>query len=80
MEELLKRLLAIVSAAAVSEREIINALELAWSDFEDSVQYSVARLNEMDGLVTRNPRDYQDAEIPVWEPEQVLQKFSVEDG
>lgn len=42
VKELLKRLLMVVSAAAVSEQEIRNALDLAWADFEDSVQYSVA--------------------------------------
>lgn len=79
VKELLKKLLSIVSVAVVSEREIINALELEWNDFEDSVQYSVALLNEMDGLVTRNPKDYQAADIPAWEPEQILRKFSEAD-
>ena len=45
VRDLLKRLLMVVSVAAVSEREIQNALNLAWGDFEDSVQYSVALLN-----------------------------------
>ena len=80
VKELLKRLLMVVSVAAVSEREIASALDLAWSDFEDSVQYSVALLNEMDGLVTRNPTDYVDADIAIWEPKQILQKLSAEDN
>ena len=50
-------------------------MELAWNDFEDSVQYAVALLNEMDGIVTRNPKDYKRADMKVWSPEQVLQKF-----
>ena len=37
-----EELLTIVSVASVSEQEIENALTLEWSDFEDSVQYSVA--------------------------------------
>ncbi len=76
VRELLKRLLLVVSVAAVSEREIQNALELAWGDFEDSVQYSVALLAEMDGIITRNPDDYQDANIQIWLPEQVLVTFA----
>ncbi len=76
VRELLKRLLLVVSVAAVSEREIQNALDLAWGDFEDSVQYSVALLAEMDGIVTRNPDDYQDANIQIWLPEQVLVTFA----
>ena len=73
---LLNRLLMVVSVAAVSEQEIRNALHLEWADFEDSVQYSVALLNEMDGIVTRNPSDYQEASIQIWLPEQILGAFS----
>ena len=78
VRNLLKRLLMVVSVAAVSEREIQNALNLAWGDFEDSVQYSVALLNEMDGIVTRNPSDYQEANIRIWLPEQALELFANE--
>ena len=78
VRDLLKRLLMIVSVAAVSEREIQNALNLAWGDFEDSVQYSVALLNEMDGIVTRNPSDYQETNMRIWLPEQALELFANE--
>ena len=73
--ELIKRLLMVVSVAAVSEREIRNALKTGWKDFEDAVQYSVAFLNEMDGLITRNPKDYEEADINIWSPEQVLKEY-----
>lgn len=78
VRNLLKRLLMVVSVAAVSEREIQNALNLAWGDFEDSVQYSVVLLNEMDGIVTRNPSDYQEANMRIWLPEQALELFANE--
>ena len=73
VRELLKKLLLIVSVAGVSEEEIQRALELGWKDFEDSVQYSVALLNEMNGLITRNVKDYSSSEIQVWEPNQFLE-------
>ena len=72
---LMKELLTVVSVASVSEQEIKNALSLEWNDFEDSVQYSVAYLQEMDGVVTRNPNDYKEAEIKVWKPEEVLKLY-----
>ena len=78
VRNLLKRLLMVVSVAAVSEWEIQNALNLAWGDFEDSVQYSVVLLNEMDGIVTRNPSDYQEANMRIWLPEQALELFANE--
>ncbi len=57
VKKLMKKLLTVVSVASVSEQEIENALSLEWNDFEDSVQYSVAFLQEMEGIVTRNPND-----------------------
>lgn len=78
VRNLIERLLKIVSVADVTQDEIIKALELEWNDFEDSVQYSVALLGEMEGLVTRNPNDYRAAEIPIWSPEQLIQMVSGE--
>ena len=72
VKKLMKDLLTVVSVASVSEQEIENALSLEWNDFEDSVQYSVAFLQEMEGIVTRNPNDYKEAKIKVWKPEELL--------
>ena len=72
VKKLMKELLTVVSVASVSEQEIENALYLEWNDFEDSVQYSVAFLQEMEGIVTRNPNDYKEARIKVWKPEELL--------
>jgi len=74
VRNLLNQILKIVSVAGVTENEIRKALELEWNDFEDSVQYSVALLDNMDGIVTRNPRDYGNSEIPVWQPKELLLK------
>ena len=68
----MRRLLRIVSIVAVSEDEIKTALESGWNDFEDSVQYSAALLNDREGLITRNVGDYKKAELPIWTPEQFL--------
>lgn len=75
IKTLLSRLLKVVSVASVSEDIIKNALELPWKDFEDSVQYSVALLQEMEGIVTRNPNDYKEAKIDIWMPEELLQRL-----
>lgn len=72
VKNLMRELLTVVSVASVSGQEIENAISLEWNDFEDSVQYSVAYLQEMDGIVTRNPNDYREAKIKVWKPEELL--------
>jgi predicted nucleic acid-binding protein len=76
VKELLKKLLLIVSVAGVGEREIRAALELDWRDFEDSVQYCTASLNDLDGVVTRNPADYRDARLRIWKPEELLAEIA----
>ncbi len=72
VKNLMKKLLTVVSVASVSEQEIENALSLEWNDFEDSVQYSVAFVQEMEGIVTRNPNDYKEAKIKIWKPKELL--------
>lgn len=70
--ELINNLLKIVHIAGVNEQEIILALNLGWKDFEDAVQYSSAKSIEADCIITRNPNDYIDSQIPVYNPEQAL--------
>ena len=77
VRNMIKTLLSIVSIACVTEQEIAEALELEGSDFEDSVQYAVAYLNE---IVTRNAADYKRAELSVWSPEQIVKKLELERG
>lgn len=72
VKKLMKELLTVVYVAGVSEKEIQNAINIEWADFEDSVQYSVAVLQDMDSVVARNPNDYKAAEIKDWKPEELL--------
>lgn len=66
---LIKNLRKIVKVAAVSEREIDAALNLSWRDFEDAVQYSVAKSNDINYIITRNTEDFSGSEIPAVTPE-----------
>ncbi len=70
--ELINNLLKIVHIAGVNEQEILFALQLGWKDFEDAVQYSSAKSLEVDCIITRNPGDYKDSQITVYNPEQAL--------
>lgn len=75
-KNLIKRLISVVSVAAVSEKEIETALNLSWSDFEDSVQYSVALLSGFDAIVTRDAVGYCDSEVRVISPKQILDELA----
>jgi predicted nucleic acid-binding protein len=77
---LVEDLTRIFSIALVSETAIINALALHWRDFEDAVQYATAKENGFDCIITRNPQDYENADIPVLLPSQLSDVVSQSPG
>ena len=74
-KKVMKNLLTTVSVAGVDELCIRNALNSDWKDFEDSVQYSVAYFQDVDGIITRNPKDFDKSEIEVLAPGDILVKY-----
>ncbi len=58
------------------ESDIIDlAFDKAFSDFEDAIQYLVAKRYNCDEIITRNIKDYKQSDIPVLTPEQFLKKL-----
>ncbi|GBU27195.1 hypothetical protein R84B8_00721 [Treponema sp. R8-4-B8] len=75
-KEALKNLLKVFKPATVTDSNIYEALDLDWSDFEDSVQYVVGESFDIDYIVTRNVKDYVSGTIPAVTPEQFIQTIS----
>jgi IS30 family transposase len=73
---LLKNLLQTVSPATVSNENIYQALDLDWSDFEDSVQYVTGCSIAADYIITRNPRDFPQSTITIVTPTQFLDSIT----
>ena len=78
-KEALKNLLQVFKPASVTDSLIYQALDLDWSDFEDSVQYVVGESFSADYIVTRNTQDYTSGSIPVVTPEQFIQAVTTDD-
>jgi predicted nucleic acid-binding protein len=76
VQKILRQLTTIFTILAVSEPEILHALDLQWKDFEDAVQYTIALSAQMDGIVSRNKQDYRDSKVPLYEPAEFLQKIT----
>jgi len=69
----LKELSELLHIMNVDETIIKRALQSGFKDFEDAIQYHVALSNpEIDVIVTRNIKDYKEAELPVMSPETFL--------
>ncbi|MDR2145919.1 MAG: PIN domain-containing protein [Tannerella sp.] len=52
-------LVKIVEILNVNKEIIISALYSGWTDFEDAVQANVALSNDIDYIITRNKKDYE---------------------
>ena len=69
---LIRKVLKIVKVSPVTDKEITNALNLDWKDFEDAVQYSVALSNGIDAIITRNMKGFSQAEVKICTPEEIM--------
>jgi predicted nucleic acid-binding protein len=62
-------LLSVFEIAPVNRSTLLLALDAGIPDFEDAVQYAAARQVNADFIITRNIKDYAEADIPVSSPE-----------
>ena len=63
----------VIHTLPVDERVIKAALQSGWKDFEDAVQYYCAVINGgVDGIVTRNAKDFRQSVIDVIDPSAFL--------
>lgn len=64
-----------VDIAPVTKNEIDKALQHNWPDFEDAIHYEAARTAGCDAIVTRNTKDFKQAELPVFSPARFLEEL-----
>ncbi|MCL2139128.1 MAG: PIN domain-containing protein [Treponema sp.] len=76
-ENIKQHLLSVFKLATVTDSHIYQALDLDWTDFEDSVQYTVGESFSADYIVTRNTKDFASGSIPAVTPEEFLQAIAV---
>lgn len=75
--EQLKLLLKIVTVLAMDQKQVLAALDSKFTDFEDALQYySAIQSNKVDGIITRNTKDYRHSKIPVFSPQEFLATLS----
>jgi len=54
------KLIQIIEILSIDKQIIVDALFLNWVDFEDAVQAQTAIENEIDIIITRNTKDFQE--------------------
>jgi PIN domain. len=70
--EFIAKLRLIIKILPVTDEIIKLSLESNFKDFEDSMQYYTAIINNIDYLITRNVKDYARTDISVHTPEEYL--------
>jgi len=68
----IKKLLKLFNIAEVNTKVLEFSVNSIFSDFEDAVQYYSGECCEVDGIVTRNTKDYKNAKLPVYSPDELL--------
>ncbi len=71
----LRNLVKFLSILTVSFKNVQDALDSEFSDFEDAMQNFSAVDNQCEYIVTRNIRDYAGSDLKVRTPEEFLHLF-----
>ena len=67
-----ENLLRLFNVTQVRKRELELALNSKISDYEDAVLHESALFENIDGIVTRNTKDFKNSKIPVYDPQELL--------
>jgi predicted nucleic acid-binding protein len=71
----LRKLKLLTRVLTMDERIVDLALASSFHDFEDALQYYTALSHGLDGVVTRNRRDYRSAELPILDAAECIERF-----
>lgn len=70
--ELMGSIFKLVRILSVTEEDIQYAFDQKWKDFEDCVQFTTAKNNRIDYIVTENGKDYEGSSVPVVSPKECI--------
>ena len=68
----IKDLIIAIKILPFESDDINSALESPFTDFEDAIQFNIAKKHHCDVIITRNIKDYIQSTIPVSTAEQFL--------
>jgi hypothetical protein len=68
-------LIKVVDVIGVDKEVILNAIASDMKDFEDAIQASAAKLNDIEMIITRNKSDFKNTSLAVLSPEEFLENF-----
>lgn len=70
--ESIDALLNLYNVSTVNKQVLRDALSSGFSDYEDSVLHQSALTSELDGIISRNKKDFKSSKLPVYTPEEYV--------
>ena len=67
----ISKLLSIFQIAPVNKYVLDEAIKSKFNDFEDSVLHEAAKQVGVQGIVTRNPKNFKKATLSIYSPEEL---------
>jgi len=74
----IEKLTSFIRILNVGEKEITQAINSNFKDFEDSIQNNCAMNSKMDIILTRNIKDFKNSELPKMNPIEFINKLNNE--
>ncbi len=71
----INRLLIGLQFCAVDHQTVETALSIGLKDFEDSIQLACATLSQLDGIVTRDHKDFISSNLAIYSPTELLNQL-----
>lgn len=62
---IMENIFKLVSILSVTDKDIETVFFKKWKDFEDCVQYTTAKHNSVDYLITSNVHDFEETVFPI---------------
>jgi predicted nucleic acid-binding protein len=76
LREILLKLMEYLTVIAVDENILKSGLRSIHKDFEDSIQiFCAATIPNIEGIITRNTKDFKDGHVPALTPDDVCKRF-----
>ncbi len=66
----IESLLALFNVSTANKQVLSDALHNGFSDYEDSVLYQSAVTSSLDGIISRNKKDFKQSRLPVYTPKE----------
>jgi predicted nucleic acid-binding protein len=73
----MRKLLNLFKISEVNSKVLELSINSEFKDFEDAVQYYSGECSRVNGLVTRNTKDYKQAKLPIYTPDELWGIISI---